>query len=122
MSERSCLAFAPQAMGVDQALMKLFLHWRKVCVEIMASKKTINVVVRWGDEQAARTLIARQTMETRLEAPEDEIWELDLWGDQSSSSSSCVSSCPLLLALACFMSDALFLSQMNARMMNCLLP
>ncbi len=54
-------------------LMRLFTHWRNIAIEAMQEAGTIGIVVRWGDESSARSLVRRQAQEVRLEDPEDQI-------------------------------------------------
>ncbi len=42
-----------QVFGVDAEVLKLFKHWRKVCVEVMQKAGTISVSVTWGSEARA---------------------------------------------------------------------
>lgn len=56
---------------------RLFTHWRKLALQLFQENGTIDVVVRWGSESEAKTLIQRMQQEVRVEEPEDIIMPAD---------------------------------------------
>jgi hypothetical protein len=70
-----CLGKLQSAFGSDMTLLQTFRYWRTMCLNIMKEQGSWDVYIRWGDDETVRTLIVRIIKETRIEDPEDEIWE-----------------------------------------------
>jgi hypothetical protein len=64
------------AFGSDGQLFKLFKYWFDMCVKVMQTAGSHDCRVTWGSEASAKELIVVRKRETRLEEPEDEVWEL----------------------------------------------
>ncbi len=55
----------------------MFNHWLNLCKEAMKAQGTHLISIKWGSDESVKSLVLRKVRETRLEEPEDEIYDLE---------------------------------------------
>ena len=73
----SSTALLKQAFGLDGTLYGMFKHWWDMCLEACRNAQSYDIQVRWGSDDDAKRLQMERSKEARLEAPDDEVWNLE---------------------------------------------